>query len=76
MGSVLIHVLKNLKTIHECVSVKPVKYLNHVHHLIRQNVDQKADVLEVHELLPLVLLDLEDLEDQHLLNLSHDQLLE
>ena len=51
MGSVLMHVLKNLKTIHECVSVKPVRYLNHVHHLIRQNVDQKADVLELHELL-------------------------
>lgn len=56
MGSVLIHVLKNLKTIHECVSVKPVKYLSHVHHLIRQNVDQKADVLEPHEQHLLVLL--------------------
>ena len=58
MGSVLIHVLKNLKTIHECVSVKPVKYLNHVHHLIRQNVDQKADVLEVHQQLLLFLVPL------------------
>lgn len=56
MGSVLIHVLKNLKTIHECVSVKPVKYLSHVHHLIRQNVDQKADVHGLHEQHLLVLL--------------------
>lgn len=58
MGSVLIHVLKNLKTIHECVSVKPVKYLSHVHRLIRQNVDQKADVLEVHQQLLLFLVPL------------------
>ena len=39
------------KRIQESVSVKPVKYLNHVHHLIGQNVDQKADVPELHELL-------------------------
>gem|GEM_PF-3146118 len=55
MQNVLIHVSKNQKNIHECVSVKRVKYLNHVHHLIRQNVHQKSDVLEPHELLLLYL---------------------
>ena len=55
MQNVLIHVSKNQKNIHECVSVKHVKYLNHVHHLIRQNVDQKADVIEEIELLLLQL---------------------
>ena len=55
MQNVLIHVSKNQKNIHECVSVKRVKYLNHVHHLIRQNVDQKADVIEEIELLLLQL---------------------
>ena len=46
-------VLKNLKTIHECVNVKPVKYLSHVlDSEINLHVSQ-SDVHGLHELLPL-----------------------